>query len=145
MNGSEANDSSSLISLPSFLKSLRAFKDKMAKNLFIGNLSYGTTEQKLRDAFAKYGASQVRVMDGRGFGFVEVSDDQASTAISEMNDTEIEGRKIIVNEARPREERTGGGGGGYGGGGGGGRSGGSGGGYGGGSGNRKSGGRGNRW
>lgn len=114
----------------------------MAKNLFIGNLSYGTSEAKLRDAFSKYGASQVRIMDGRGFGFVEVSDDQAATAISEMNETEVDGRKIIVNEARPREERTGGGGGGYGGG----RSGGNGGGggsYGGG--NRKSGGRGDRW
>ena len=54
----------------------------MAKNLFIGNLSYGTSEAKLRDAFSKYGASQVRIMDGRGFGFVEVSDDQAATAIS---------------------------------------------------------------
>lgn len=91
----------------------------MAKNLFIGNLSYGTTESKLREAFSKYGASQVRIMDGRGFGFVEVSDDQASAAISEMNETEVDGRKIIVNEARPREERSGGGGGGRNGGGGG--------------------------
>jgi RNA recognition motif-containing protein len=91
----------------------------MAKNLFIGNLSYGTTENKLKDAFAKYGASQVRIMDGRGFGFVEVSDDQADAAISDMNDTELDGRKIIVNEARPREDRPrNGGGGGYGGGGG---------------------------
>ena len=89
----------------------------MAKSLFIGNLSYGTSESKLRDAFAKYGASQVRLVEGRGFGFVEVSDDQAAVAIEEMNDTEIDGRKVIVNEARPREERSGGGG--YGGGGGG--------------------------
>jgi RNA recognition motif-containing protein len=90
----------------------------MAKNLFIGNLSYGTTESSLRNAFTKYGASQVRIMDGRGFGFVEVSDDQAPAAISEMNESELDGRKIIVNEARPREERPrNGGGGSYGGGG----------------------------
>jgi RNA recognition motif-containing protein len=58
-------------------------------------------------------------MDGRGFGFVEVADDQADAAISDMNDTELDGRKIIVNEARPREDRPrNGGGGGYGGGGG---------------------------
>jgi RNA recognition motif-containing protein len=89
----------------------------MAKNLFIGNLSYSTSESKLKEAFAKYGASAVRIMEGRGFGFVEVDDAQASTAIEEMNDREVDGRKIIVNEARPREERSGGGGG-YGGGGG---------------------------
>jgi RNA recognition motif-containing protein len=103
----------------------------MAKNLFIGNLSYSTTENKLKEAFAKYSPSAVRIMDGRGFGFVEVGDDQAANAISEMNETDLDGRKLIVNEARPREERPksygGGGGGSYGGG------------------NRKSGGRGNRW
>jgi RNA recognition motif-containing protein len=77
----------------------------MAKNLFIGNLSYGTTEGTLRDAFSKYGASAVRIMDGRGFGFVEVKDDMAPTAIEEMNEKELDGRKIFVNEARPREPR----------------------------------------
>jgi RNA recognition motif-containing protein len=120
VNGSEAIDSFVLDFSPTILKSPRAFKDNhMAKNLFIGNLSYSTTENKLKDAFSKYGVSQVRIMDGRGFGFVEVSDDQASAAISEMNETEVDGRKIIVNEARPREERSGGGrsgGGSYGGG-----------------------------
>ena|SRR5690349_23726224 len=77
----------------------------MAKNLFIGNLSYGTTEGTLRDAFSKYGASAVRIMDGRGFGFVEVKDDMAPNAIEEMNEKELDGRKIFVNEARPREQR----------------------------------------
>lgn len=77
----------------------------MAKNLFIGNLSYGTTEGTLRDAFSKYGASAVRIMDGRGFGFVEVQDDLAPNAIDEMNEKELDGRKIFVNEARPREPR----------------------------------------
>ena len=93
----------------------------MAKNLFVGNLSYGTSEAKLTEAFAKYGASTSRIIEGRGFGFVEVDDEQAAAAIDEMNETELDGRKIFVNEARPRENRGGGGGGGgYRGGGGGG-------------------------
>ena len=94
----------------------------MAKSLFIGNLSYGTSETALRDSFSKYGSSDVRIMEGRGFGFVEIEDDQVAAAIEEMNETELDGRNIIVNEARPREDRGGGGGGGgrggYGGGGG---------------------------
>jgi RNA recognition motif-containing protein len=94
--------------------------DRMAKSLFIGNLSYSTREDTLKNAFSKYGASAVRIVEGRGFGFVDVEDDQVANAISEMNETELDGRKIIVNEARPREPRSGGGGGGgYGGGGGG--------------------------
>ena len=86
----------------------------MAKNLFIGNLSYGLTEPKLTEAFSKFGAKEARIIEGRGFGFVEVDDDQASTAIQEMNEKELDGRKIFVNEAKPREERprVGGGGGG---------------------------------
>ncbi len=87
----------------------------MAKSLFIGNLSYDTSENSLRDKFSKYGSSDVRIMEGRGFGFVEIADDQVATAIEEMNETELDGRKIIVNEARPREDRGGGGGGGGGG------------------------------
>src|SRR6185503_6211946 len=96
----------------------------MAKSLFVGNLSYSTREETLKNAFAKYGASGVRIVEGRGFGFVDVADDQAAAAINDMHDTELDGRKIIVNEARPREPRSGGGGGGggyRGGGGGGGR------------------------
>lgn len=94
----------------------------MAKSLFVGNLSYSTREETLKNAFAKYGASSVRIVEGRGFGFVDVEDDQAAGAITDMNETELDGRKIIVNEARPREPRSGGGGGGggYRGGGGGG-------------------------
>jgi RNA recognition motif-containing protein len=99
----------------------------MAKSLFVGNLSYSTREETLKNAFAKYGASSVRIVEGRGFGFVDVEDDQAANAINEMNETELDGRKIIVNEARPREPRSGGGGGGGYGGGGGGRGGGGGG------------------
>ncbi len=82
----------------------------MATSLFIGNLSYGTSENSLQDSFSKYGSSKARIIEGRGFGFVDVDEAQASTAIEEMNETEIDGRKIIVNEARPREDRGGGGG-----------------------------------
>ncbi|MCH7903036.1 MAG: RNA-binding protein [Armatimonadetes bacterium] len=84
----------------------------MAKSLFIGNLSYGTSENTLRDAFSKYGSTDVRIVEGRGFGFVDIDEEKASEAIEEMNETELDGRKIIVSEARPREPRGGGGGGG---------------------------------
>lgn len=96
----------------------------MAKSLFVGNLSYGTSEATLREAFAPYGASQARIVEGRGFGFVDVEDDQVAAAIEGMNEKDLDGRKIFVNEAKPREPRSGGGGGGYGGGGRGGRGGG---------------------
>lgn len=123
----------------------------MAKKLYVGNLSYGMTEQELQSVFAPFGTveSVQIIMDrdtgrSKGFGFVEMgSSEEAAAAIQGLHDKEFGGRKLIVNEARPREERPGGGGGGrggYGGGGGrssggGGRSGG-GGGYGGGGGNR---------
>jgi RNA recognition motif-containing protein len=128
----------------------------MSKRLYVGNLSFNTSEQQLQDLFAPYGATSVTLItdqDGRskGFGFVEVSDDQMQAAISATNGKDLGGRTLTVNEARPREERGGGGrsggggyggggGGGYGGGGGGGRSGGGGGGRGG-----SGGGGGGRW
>ena len=74
----------------------------MAKSLFIGNLSYSTSESTLQEAFTKYGADSARIISGRGFGFVDVTDDQAQAAIDEMNETELDGRKIFVSEARPR-------------------------------------------
>ena len=101
----------------------------MSKNLYVGNLPFGTTTDDLRDLFAQYGnvkSAQV-VMDretgrSRGFGFVEMNDG-AEAAIEALNGKEFQGRSLAVNEARPREERPrggGGGGGGYRGGGGGG-------------------------
>ncbi|MBW3595875.1 MAG: RNA-binding protein [Planctomycetes bacterium] len=116
----------------------------MSKNLYVGNLSYTTTSDDLREAFAEYGevtSAQV-VMDrdtgrSRGFGFVEMNDG-ADQAIEALNGADLQGRTITVNEARPRDDRRGGGGGGGGrggrggGGGGGYRGGGGGGGYGGG-------------
>lgn len=98
-------------------------------NIYIGNLSYDTTEDQLRDAFAAFGnVSSVKIIMDRdtgqpkGFGFVEMpSTSEASNAISSLNGREMNGRTVSVNEARPREEGgSRGGGGGYRGGGGGG-------------------------
>jgi RNA recognition motif-containing protein len=85
--------------------------------IYVGNLSYQTTEENLETAFAAYGAvrsvSIVRdrqTGESRGFGFVEMdNDDEASSAMNGLNGTQIEGRALTVNEARPR---AGGGGGG---------------------------------
>jgi RNA recognition motif-containing protein len=103
--------------------------------LYVGNLSFNTTESELRDLFAQHGevASAQLVMDRetgrpRGFAFVEMGNaQQAQAAIAATNGQNFGGRDLTVNEAKPRENRSGGGGGG-GGGWGGGRSGGGGGG-----------------
>jgi RNA recognition motif-containing protein len=96
--------------------------------LYVGNLSYNVTNQSLESLFAEFGRVQsAQVVQDRdtgrskGFGFVEMSDNgQAQAAITGLNLKEVDGRSLTVNEARPREERSGGGGGrGYGGGGGG--------------------------
>jgi hypothetical protein len=114
-------------------------KEKMAtKTLYVGNLPYSISEQDLLTYFAAYSPQKVRIVEGRGFGFVDIAEDQVETAINEKHNSEMGGRKLTVNEARPREPRSGGGGGGgYGGGGGGGYGGGGGGGYGGGGGGGK--------
>jgi RNA recognition motif-containing protein len=124
-----------------------------SKNLYVGNLPFSTSEQDLQQLFGQYGTvtkAQV-IMDretgrSRGFGFVEMTSG-ADEAIQAMNGAEFQGRRLTVNEARPREERPrGGGGGGYGGGGyGGGGYGGGGGRRGGGYGNRGGGGYGDRY
>ena len=104
----------------------------MSTKLFVGNLSFNTTENDLQDAFAAYGTvvEANLMMDRmtnrpRGFGFVTMSSaEEAQKAIDAMNGKEMDGRALTVNVARPREERPPGGGGGgrreYGGGGGGG-------------------------
>ena len=113
----------------------------MGNKLYVGNLSYNIRDDDLQQAFAQYGsvASAKVMMDrdtgrSKGFGFVEMgSDPEAQAAINGMNGQALDGRAIVVNEARPREERPGGFGGSRGGyGGGGGAGGGGGGGYGGG-------------
>ncbi len=93
----------------------------MSKRLFVGNLSWNMSETDLQTAFAPYGATTATIptdYDGRGkgFGFVDVGEDQMNAAISAMNGKEIDGRAINVNEARPRPERSAGGSGSYGGG-----------------------------
>jgi len=93
--------------------------------IYVGNLSYDVTEDKLNAMFAKYGAvdSATIIIDrdsgrSKGFGFVEMSDKkQAQTALDGLNGTDLDGRSITVNEARPREPRRDNDRGGYGGGG----------------------------
>jgi RNA recognition motif-containing protein len=84
----------------------------MSKRLFVGNLPYKLRNAELRELFAKFGNvldAHVVLEKGtnksKGFGFVELDDDAATAAISELNNAELEGRKIAVNEAKPREER----------------------------------------
>jgi len=128
-------------------------------NIYVGNLSWSMTDDDLSNLFSQYGTvTSAKILKekntgrSKGFGFVEMEDDEAAkTAIATLNESEVQGRKLIVNESQPRPEGGGykkSGGGGYGGGGrsggggygGGGRS--SGGGYGGGGGYKKGGGSG---
>jgi cold-inducible RNA-binding protein len=137
----------------------------MSTKLYVGNLSFDTTEIDLQDLFAQVGSvTEVALMQdkftgkSRGFAFVTMSSpEEAQKAIADFNGKEVQGRRLTVNEARPREDRPPGGGGGprksFGGGGGGGRGGygggggggGRGGGYGGGGGGRGGGGGGGRY
>lgn len=98
----------------------------MGSKIYVGGLPYSATEQQLSDLFAAHGAvASARIItdkftgQSRGFGFVEMSSDaEAQTAITALNGSEMGGRTLTVNEARPQEPRTGGGGrGGFGGGG----------------------------
>src|SRR5207344_2667563 len=103
----------------------------MGNKLYVGNLAYSVRDESLQSAFSQFGTvTSAKVMMDRetgrskGFGFVEMSSSaEAQAAMNAMNGQPLEGRAIVVNEARPREERPGGfgggGGGGYGGGGGG--------------------------
>lgn len=112
----------------------------MSTKLYVGNLSFRVSSEDLQEHFATAGevTSANVVMDretgrSRGFGFVEMaSEDAANNAIAQFNGQEYDGRNMVVNEARPRDDSRGGGGGGRGGRGGGGGYGGGGGGYGGG-------------
>ena len=103
----------------------------MGKKLYVGNLSYQVDGPELEQLFGQYGqVASAQIINDRdtgrskGFGFVEMANDnEAQAAIEALNGQEHNGRALTVNEARPREERSGGGGGrgGFGGGGGGGR------------------------
>ena len=91
-------------------------------NIFVGNLSFNTRDDSLRQAFSAFGkVDSAQVVNdrqtgrSRGFGFVEMANaDEARAAISALNGSDLDGRPLTVNEARPREDRprTGGGGGG---------------------------------
>src|SRR5947209_15507966 len=89
----------------------------MSKNLYVGNLSFSTTADDLREAFSQYGnVTRAQVVSdretgrSRGFGFVEMTEG-AEEAINNLNGAQFQGRALTVNEAKPREERprTGGG------------------------------------
>jgi cold-inducible RNA-binding protein len=107
---------------------LQIQKEINLKNIFVGNLSFGTTEHAVRSLFEAYGTvDRVNIVtdrdtgQARGFAFVEMSvDAEGNAAISGLNGRDLDGRSLNVNEARPKAER-GSGGGGYRGGGGGGR------------------------
>jgi len=89
----------------------------MSKKLYVGNLSYTVSDRELEAIFAAHGSVESAnvIMDrdtgrSKGFGFVEMSNDQeAKAAISALHGKDFEGRDLTVNEARPREERSGGG------------------------------------
>ncbi|MBC7821258.1 MAG: RNA-binding protein [Planctomycetaceae bacterium] len=92
----------------------------MSKKLYVGNLSYEVDDSNLEEMFGEFGSVRsAQVIQDRdtgrskGFGFVEMEDDRAADeAIRGLNEKDHGGRKLTVNEARPREERSGGGGGG---------------------------------
>ena len=82
-------------------------------NIYVGNLSYGVSDDQLREVFEAYGTvSSAKVISdkysgrSKGFGFVEMDDDnEAKSAVEDLDGAEIDGRAVKVNEARPREER----------------------------------------
>ncbi len=92
----------------------------MNKKLYVGGLPYAVTEDKLQEIFSAHGTvDSARVITdrftgrSRGFGFVEMStEEEAQTAIDSLNGSDLDGRSLTVNEARPQENRGGGGGGG---------------------------------
>jgi len=85
----------------------------MAKKLFVGNLDWGLTEEELKEVFEKFGAVEEAAIikdkfsgKSRGFAFVTfTNDEEGEKAIKELNGTELKGRDMVVNEARPQEQR----------------------------------------
>ncbi len=86
----------------------------MVKKLYVGNLPYSVTDAKLKDMFSQAGTvlsatiimERQPVVRSKGFGFVEMEDSEADNAISMFNDQELDGRKLVVNVARPMEPRA---------------------------------------
>jgi cold-inducible RNA-binding protein len=88
---------------------------ELSKKIYVGNLSYDATEAQVSELFAQFGKVDSITMINdrdtgrfRGFCFVEMEDSAANSAIAALNDSELDNRKLRVNEARPREERSGG-------------------------------------
>ncbi len=88
----------------------------LTKKIYVGNLSFDATEEQVNEMFAQYGKvdsiAMINDRDSgrfRGFGFVEMEDSAANAAINALNDTDLDGRTLRVNEARPREDRSNGG------------------------------------
>lgn len=84
----------------------------MGTSIYVGNLSYDSTEQSVRDLFEQYGqVTSVKMIEDRetgrprGFGFVEMDSSAANAAIQALNGTDLDGRSLKVNEAKPRESR----------------------------------------
>jgi cold-inducible RNA-binding protein len=93
----------------------RRYVRDLSKKIYVGNLSFDATEEQVSELFAQYGKvdSIAMITDRdsgrfRGFGFIEMEDSAANAAIKGLNDTEVDGRMLRVNEARPREDRGGG-------------------------------------
>jgi RNA recognition motif-containing protein len=88
---------------------------KLSKSIYVGNLSFDATEDQVRELFAQFGEvnSVALITDRetgrfRGFGFVEMENSAANAAIEALDGTELDGRALRVNEAKPREDRGGG-------------------------------------
>ena len=80
------------------------------KSLYVGNLPFGVTEDDLREMFAEFGpVAGARIIEGKGFGFVDVPEEKASEASAAVNGREVQGRALRVEEARPRRDEGGGG------------------------------------
>ncbi len=82
------------------------------KSLYVGNLPYNTSEDDVRELFEPYGPiGEIRIIGDKGFGFVDLPEENMAAAIDATNGKDLGGRTLTVNEARPRAERAGGGGG----------------------------------
>ena len=79
----------------------------MSQKLYVGNLNYKTTEDTLKQLFSQFGeVTSVNILQGRGFGFVEMTTvESAQDAKGKLNGTDFDGRKLIINDARPRTDR----------------------------------------
>jgi RNA recognition motif-containing protein len=77
------------------------------KKLYVGNLNYKTNDERLKELFSQFGeVISVNILQGRGFGFVEMNTPEAAQeALGKLNNSEFDGRRLIVNEAKPRAEK----------------------------------------